>query len=130
MAEPLRNYQARVATAGTRADAAIDQGLRAYMIRVYNLMALGLEITGLAALGTMMLATTNDPSAAVATLGNGKMLTAFGPAIYGSPSARCGAVPDSAQPPLFRSRSAWRSRRPRRGAQIRETAWREPRSYS
>ena len=85
MAEPLRNYQARVATAGTRADAAIDQGLRAYMIRVYNLMALGLAITGLAALGTMMLATTNDPSAAVATLGNGKMLTAFGTAIYGSP---------------------------------------------
>jgi FtsH-binding integral membrane protein len=85
MAEPLRNYQARVATAGARTDAAIDQGLRAYMIRVYNLMALGLAITGLAALGTMMLATTNDPSAAVATLGNGKMLTAFGTAIYGSP---------------------------------------------
>ena len=84
MAEPLRNYQARVAT-GARADAAIDEGLRAYMIRVYNLMALGLAITGLAALGTMMLATTNDPSAAVATLGNGKMLTAFGTAIYGSP---------------------------------------------
>ena len=57
----LRNYQARVATAGTRADAAIDEGLRAYMLKVYNLMALGLAITGFAALGTMMLATTNDP---------------------------------------------------------------------
>ena len=37
----LRNYQARVANAGTRADAAIDEGLRAYMLKVYNLMALG-----------------------------------------------------------------------------------------
>jgi FtsH-binding integral membrane protein len=84
MAE-YRNYQARVATAGARADASIDEGLRAYMIRVYNLMALGLAITGIAALGTVMLATTNDPSAAVAQLGNGKMLTSFGAALYGSP---------------------------------------------
>lgn len=80
----LRNYQARVAP-GARADAAIDEGLRAYMIRVYNLMALGLAITGLAALGTIMFATTNDPAAAVATLGNGKMLTGLGAALYGSP---------------------------------------------
>jgi uncharacterized protein len=80
----LRNYQARAAAAGTRADAAIDEGLRAYMIKVYNLMALGLAITGIAALGTVALATTSDPSQAVATLGNGHMLTAFGAAIYGS----------------------------------------------
>ena len=66
----LRNYQARVATAGSRTDATIDEGLRAYMLKVYNLMALGLAITGVAALGTMMLATTNDPASAVATLGN------------------------------------------------------------
>ena len=81
----LRNYQARAANAGTRADASIDEGLRAYMLKVYNLMALGLAITGLAAFGTMMLATTNDPATAVATLGNGKMLTSFGAALYGSP---------------------------------------------
>jgi uncharacterized protein len=81
----LRNYQARVAAAGSRADAAIDEGLRAYMLKVYNLMALGLVITGVAAVATVMLATTNDPATAVATLGNGKMLTAFGAAIYGSP---------------------------------------------
>ncbi len=31
----------------------IDQGLRAYMIRVYNYMALGLVVTGLAAFATM-----------------------------------------------------------------------------
>ena len=81
----LRNYQARVANAGSRADAGIDEGLRAYMLKVYNLMALGLAITGFAALGTMMLATTNDPSLAAATLGNGKMLTSLGVALYGSP---------------------------------------------
>ncbi len=83
MAEPLRNYQTRVA--GARADASIDEGLRAYMLKVYNLMAMGLAITGLAALGTVMVATTSDPSAAVATLPNGKMLTNAGALLYGSP---------------------------------------------
>lgn len=81
----LRNYQARSASVGSRADASIDEGLRSYMLRVYNLMALGLAITGVAALGTVSLATTGDPSSAVATLGNGKMLTQFGAVIYGSP---------------------------------------------
>ena len=83
MAE-LRNYQTR-AHRGHPHRRAIDEGLRAYMIKVYNLMALGLAITGVAAFGTMMLATTNDPASAVATLANGKMLTSFGGAIYGSP---------------------------------------------
>jgi FtsH-binding integral membrane protein len=84
MAEPLRNYQARVAT-GARTDAAIDQGLRAYMLKVYNLMAMGLAITGVAAFAMIMLATTNDPAQAVATLGNGKMLTGIGYAVFASP---------------------------------------------
>ncbi|MBL8581909.1 MAG: Bax inhibitor-1/YccA family protein [Rhizobiaceae bacterium] len=84
MAE-LRNYQTRVATAGTRADASIDQGLRAYMVKVYNLMAIGLVITGLAAVGTVMMATTTDPASAVATMSNGRMLTSFGMAIFASP---------------------------------------------
>ena len=83
MAE-LRNYQTR-AVPGSRVDTSIDEGLRAYMVKVYNLMALGLAITGVAALATMMMATTNDPSAAAATLGNGKMLTSLGVALYGSP---------------------------------------------
>lgn len=81
----LRSYQARVAASGTRSDAAIDEGLRAYMLRVYNLMALGLAITGFIAFATISLTTTTDPAAAVATLGNGKMLTALGVALYGSP---------------------------------------------
>lgn len=80
----FRNYQTRAVPAG-RADAAIDQGLRAYMIRVYNLMGLGLLITGLAAVGTIMMATTSDPASAVATLPSGEMLTSFGYAIFASP---------------------------------------------
>ncbi|MEO1198684.1 MAG: Bax inhibitor-1/YccA family protein [Pseudomonadota bacterium] len=52
---------------------AIDEGLRAYMLRIYNLMALGVAITGIAALGTVMLAVQNG------------QLTAFGQAIYASP---------------------------------------------
>ena len=81
----FRNYQTRMATTGARTDASIDEGLRAYMLKVYNLMGLGLVITGLAAFATMMLATTNDPATAVATLGSGKMLTSLGVALYGSP---------------------------------------------
>jgi len=85
MAE-LRNYQTRaVPNAGSRVDTSIDEGLRAYMIKVYNLMALGLVITGVAALATVMMATTNDPTAAAATLPNGKMLTSLGLALYASP---------------------------------------------
>ena len=55
----LRNYQTRAAPAGTQAGAAIDEGLRAYMLRVYNLMALGLAITGVAAYATFALAQAN-----------------------------------------------------------------------
>ncbi len=84
MAEPLRNYQTRTVP-GARVDSDIDQGLRAYMIEVYNLMGLGLLITGLAAVGTIMLATTTNPAAAVATLPSGEMLTSFGYAIFASP---------------------------------------------
>ena len=72
MAE-FRNYQSRAIGAGAQADASIDQGLRAYMIRVYNLMGLGLLITGLAAWGAFQMAVTGDGQ-----------LTAFGQLIYTS----------------------------------------------
>ena len=43
----------------TRAEAAVvDEGLRAYMLRIYNYMVLGLAITGFAALGIYMLSVT------------------------------------------------------------------------
>ncbi|MEK1853243.1 MAG: Bax inhibitor-1/YccA family protein [Phyllobacterium sp.] len=79
-----RNVQAR-SSAGLRVDAGIDQGLRSYMLKVYNLMGIGLAVTGLAALALVYLTTTNDPSLAAATLPNGKMLTSFGVVFFTSP---------------------------------------------
>ena len=67
-----RNIAARGGFGADRA-AAIDAGLRAYMIRVYNLMGLGLLITGLAAWGAFQMAVTGDGQ-----------LTAFGQLIYTS----------------------------------------------
>ncbi len=64
----LRNYQSRAQTGEM-----IDQGLRTYMLKVYNLMALGLAITGLAAYFAYTFAVSDG------------QLTAFGAAIYTSP---------------------------------------------
>ncbi len=81
----FNNYQNRVAQGRAQSGAMIDEGLRSYMVKVYNLMALALVITGVAAFGFASLAVTSDPAAAVATLPNGKMLTDLGYAIYASP---------------------------------------------
>lgn len=63
----------------------IDQGLRSYMLQVYNYMAIGLMITGAAALGVFKLAVATDPSQAVATMANGIMLTSFGATVFTGP---------------------------------------------
>jgi uncharacterized protein len=69
----------------TRAEAAVvDQGLRAYMLRIYNYMVLGLAITGVAALGVYMLSVTTDPALAVAKVRN-IMLTNVGYVLFVSP---------------------------------------------
>ena len=69
----------------TRAETAVvDQGLRAYMLRVYNYMVLGLAITGLAALGIYMLSVTTDPALAVGKVRN-IMLTQVGYTLFVSP---------------------------------------------
>ncbi|WP_321344455.1 Bax inhibitor-1/YccA family protein [Breoghania sp.] len=79
-----RNQASRYA--GSRAEAGLyDAGLRAYMLNVYNYMALGLGITGLAALGTFMLSVTTNQADAAAQLPNGMMLTSFGLALFVSP---------------------------------------------
>ena len=75
----LRNYQARAAAAGTRADAGIDEG----PARLHDQ---GLQPYGAGSgdhrrrctRNGVSLATTSDPSQAVATLGNGHMLTSIG----------------------------------------------------
>lgn len=69
----FRNYQNRVSRSGVQTGAIVDEGLRAYMLKVYNLMALGLAITGLAAYLAFTFAVSDG------------QLTAFGQAIYTSP---------------------------------------------
>ena len=72
-------------TTVVQADASIDQGLRSYMLGVYNAMAIGLVITGLAAFVIASLATTSDPTPYM--LPNGVHLTSFGVTFYTSPFA-------------------------------------------
>jgi FtsH-binding integral membrane protein len=65
----------RYATSGypARAGAAVDEGLRSYMLGVYNYMAAGVALTGIAAYLTYSLAVS------------GGELTSFGQALYNSP---------------------------------------------
>jgi FtsH-binding integral membrane protein len=80
-----RNAAATFGRPLTRAEAAVvDEGLRAYMLRVYNYMVLGLAITGLAALGVYMLSVTTDPALAVGKVRN-IMLTQVGHTLFVSP---------------------------------------------
>lgn len=85
MAELDRSRTSGYQTTTARDAHLIDEGLRSYMLSVYNYMAIGLAITGLFALGIFMFATTNDPSAAAARLGNNTMLTQFGVTFFTSP---------------------------------------------
>jgi uncharacterized protein len=74
-------------TLGARAGsaAAIDEGLRSYMLRVYNYMGIGLVVTGLAAWFAATAAVTTNPDAAVAEMANGTLLTQWGYLLFASP---------------------------------------------
>ena len=85
MSDLDRNYSSPFGRAAGRVDAAtVDAGLRAYMLRIYNYMSIGLAITGLAALGVYMAAVTSDPSATAYHFRD-ISLTSFGYAMYFSP---------------------------------------------
>jgi FtsH-binding integral membrane protein len=73
-----RNYGA--ATRGVSADRAvtIDAGLRAYMIRVYNYMAMGVALTGIVSWLTFQMAVTETAGRLV--------LTPFGQTIFSTPA--------------------------------------------
>jgi hypothetical protein len=75
-----RNYASATRGVGAAQAAAIDAGLRAYMIRVYNYMAMGVELTGIVAWLTFR--------AAVVTNADGTIIgrTPFGRAIFGGPA--------------------------------------------
>ena len=80
----MAQYQtARVADA-TRA-AAIDEGLRAHMNKVYGTMSVGMLITALAAWAINGLATTTDVANAAGQIRPGEYLTNFGYMLYATP---------------------------------------------
>ena len=83
MSDLDRNYASPFGRAASRDTAAVDAGLRSYMLRIYNYMTIGLAITGFAALGVYMGAVT-DQAGAAAKFGNA-YLTQFGYAMYVSP---------------------------------------------
>jgi uncharacterized protein len=69
----MAQYERETLNTRTGTAAAIDEGLRSYMLRVYNYMGAGLVITGLVAWFTSQAAVANG------------QLTSFGAAIYTSP---------------------------------------------
>ena len=74
-----RNIAARAG--GAERAVAIDAGLRAYMIRVYNYMAAGVALTGVAAWATFNAAVVTGPTGAITGL------TSFGQTLYSGPVA-------------------------------------------
>ena len=75
MADLDRNYAQRVSV-GRAETGVIDQGLRDYMLRVYNYMAVGVGITGVVAYLTFAMAVTQTDA--------GLQLTSFGNFIFAS----------------------------------------------
>jgi FtsH-binding integral membrane protein len=86
----------RPGAAMSRAEAAaIDAGLRAHMLHIYNYMALGLAVTAVAAMGVYFLSVTDDPAAAAKVIRSGTVtpsrlagdlyLTPTGYALFVSP---------------------------------------------
>ncbi len=89
MAQIDNRYAQAGGAARTGADV-VDQGLRSYMLRVYNYMAAGVALTGLVSLLIYSLAATTDPTLAAMVGGKaarvGKVyLTEFGATLYMSP---------------------------------------------
>lgn len=83
----FRNAQ----VAGTRTGVAVDEGLRAYMLQVYNYMAGGVALTGLVAYAVYVMSVTTDAAQAaqvgnqVLALKRGLFLTPVGAALFNSP---------------------------------------------
>jgi FtsH-binding integral membrane protein len=75
-----RNYAKAARSDGAGPAVTIDSGLRAYMIRVYNYMAMGVGLTGIVAWLTFQAAVVTDASGTIV----GR--TSFGGAIFGGPA--------------------------------------------
>jgi uncharacterized protein len=90
----MQQYNPNPSAWGTtvaRTQVEVDQGLRAFMLGVYNNMVLGLAISALVALGLNKFAVTATAAdayrnaAGQAVRMGGQFLTPFGYALYGSP---------------------------------------------
>jgi FtsH-binding integral membrane protein len=75
-----RNYAAARRGVGADRAVAIDQGLRAYMIRVYNYMAMGVALTGITSWLTFQAAVVTDANGAIVGL------TSFGQMVFSGPA--------------------------------------------
>ena len=84
----MERYDSRPPTWGSsplaRSQAEVDQGLRAFMVGVYNNMVLGLALSALVALGVNKLAVAGSQADAVARIGS-IPLTSFGRLLYATP---------------------------------------------
>jgi uncharacterized protein len=76
----MADYNNPVLRGQTSATTLVDEGLRSYMLRVYNYMLVGLTLTGLTAYAIAGLATTTNP-----LLGGRVYLTEFGQTLFTTP---------------------------------------------
>ena len=79
----LNNNPATRYGGAVRTGVDVDQGLRSYMLGVYNYMTIGLAITGLFALGIYMLSISGVPTKY--PIGAGRYLTDIGQLLFLSP---------------------------------------------
>ena len=79
MSDYDRYANSRSAAGYARSGAVVDQGLRAYMIGVYNYMTLGLGVTGVVAYAAFAFGVVQNEAGRIVGL------TPFGQAIYASP---------------------------------------------
>ena len=89
--QPYEQNRTAWGTTATQARVEVDQGLRAFMLGVYNNMVLGLALSALVALGINKLAVTANAAdayrnaAGQAVRMGGQYLTSFGHTLYGTP---------------------------------------------
>jgi uncharacterized protein len=81
----MADYNNPVLRGQTAAAGVVDEGLRAYMLRVYNYMLVGLLLTGLTSYAFFTVSVTNDPALTATSLGHGMGLTQFGYTLFATP---------------------------------------------
>jgi uncharacterized protein len=75
----MSQFESASIQGSARTAGAVDEGLRAYMLRVYNYMSCGILLTGIVAYLTYSAAVVRNADV------DGFALTAFGQLLYGSP---------------------------------------------